>query len=146
MAWELSKWTSSRWSVSRCLLFARLLQVCATLVTAVMNGFLLVYIDINNLGLATSMFCLEMMVRRNSVWPVSERCLPAYRRSGLRRAYLLSRCTPFPTCWKSPKKVQHQINRGLRRWRRSVQWNDACRHNGAVSCRTPHRLPWINTQ
>ncbi|KAI1141769.1 hypothetical protein F5Y05DRAFT_272575 [Hypoxylon sp. FL0543] len=62
MAWQTLKWASARWSVSRCLLFARLLQVCGTLVTAVMNGFLLVYINVNDLGLATSMFCLEMMV------------------------------------------------------------------------------------
>ncbi|KAI0844641.1 hypothetical protein F5Y00DRAFT_196282 [Daldinia vernicosa] len=61
MEWLSSKW-APRWTVSRWLLFARLLQVSGTLVTAVMNGFLLVYIHINRLGLATSMFCLEMMV------------------------------------------------------------------------------------
>ncbi|KAI1458150.1 hypothetical protein F4805DRAFT_457064 [Annulohypoxylon moriforme] len=62
MARELLNWTSTRWSLSRCLLFARLLQVAGTLVTAVMNGFLLVYIHVNRLGLTTGMFCLEMMV------------------------------------------------------------------------------------
>ncbi|KAI1387832.1 uncharacterized protein F4822DRAFT_293660 [Hypoxylon trugodes] len=61
MAWERLKWTLSRWSLSRWLLFARLLQVSSTLITAVMNGFLLVYIHVNHLGLAMSMFCLEMM-------------------------------------------------------------------------------------
>ncbi|KAI0836391.1 hypothetical protein F5Y06DRAFT_274068 [Hypoxylon sp. FL0890] len=62
MARPSLKWASSRWSVSRCLLLARLLQLCGMLVTAVMNGFLLVYIDVNDIGLASSMFCLEMMV------------------------------------------------------------------------------------
>ncbi|OTA61653.1 hypothetical protein K449DRAFT_65510 [Hypoxylon sp. EC38] len=62
MAWEFLKRASSRWSVLRCLLFARLLQVCGTLVTAVMNGFLLVYVNANGLGLASSMICLEMMI------------------------------------------------------------------------------------
>ncbi|KAI1371079.1 hypothetical protein F4677DRAFT_322368 [Hypoxylon crocopeplum] len=58
---HLLKWTSPRWSLSRWLLFARLLQASGTLVTALMNGFLLVYIHLNHLGLAGSMFCLEMM-------------------------------------------------------------------------------------
>ncbi|KAI1208250.1 uncharacterized protein F4807DRAFT_157447 [Annulohypoxylon truncatum] len=62
MARELLKWASTRWSLSRCLLFARVFQVSGTLVTAVMNGFLLVYIHVNRLGLTASMFCLEMMV------------------------------------------------------------------------------------
>ncbi|KAI2633069.1 hypothetical protein GGS26DRAFT_66131 [Hypomontagnella submonticulosa] len=61
MAWESLKWASSRWSLSRWLLFARLLQLSGTLVTALMNGFLLVYIHNNGLGFASSMFCLEMM-------------------------------------------------------------------------------------
>ncbi|KAI2772741.1 hypothetical protein F4815DRAFT_416140 [Daldinia loculata] len=61
MEWLSSKW-APRWTVSKWLLFARLLQVSGTLITAVMNGFLLVYIHDNRLGLATSMFCLEMMV------------------------------------------------------------------------------------
>ncbi|KAI8958124.1 hypothetical protein F5Y11DRAFT_53656 [Daldinia sp. FL1419] len=62
MEWLLPKWASSRWTVSRCLLFSRLLQVSGTLISAVMNGFLLVYIHVNHLGLATSMSCLEMMI------------------------------------------------------------------------------------
>ncbi|KAI1800289.1 hypothetical protein F4811DRAFT_44147 [Daldinia bambusicola] len=62
MEWPSPKWARSRWTISRWLLFARLLQVSCTLVTTVMNGFLLVYIHSNQLGLATSMFCLEMMV------------------------------------------------------------------------------------
>ncbi|KAI1086712.1 hypothetical protein F5B19DRAFT_120096 [Rostrohypoxylon terebratum] len=62
MARDLFKWTSTRWTLSRCLLFARLLQVSGTIVTAVMNGFLLVYIHVNNLGLTSGMVCLELMV------------------------------------------------------------------------------------
>ncbi|KAI0376480.1 hypothetical protein F5Y04DRAFT_266359 [Hypomontagnella monticulosa] len=61
MAWNSLKWASSRWSLSRWLLFARLTQLSGTLVTAVMNGFLLVYINNHRLGLAPSMFTLEMM-------------------------------------------------------------------------------------
>ncbi|KAI1480925.1 hypothetical protein F4774DRAFT_64782 [Daldinia eschscholtzii] len=62
MEWPSPKWALSRWTISRWLLLARLLQVSCTLVAAVMNGFLLVYIHINRLGFATSMFCLEMMI------------------------------------------------------------------------------------
>ncbi|KAI1777254.1 hypothetical protein F4818DRAFT_342145 [Hypoxylon cercidicola] len=54
-------WASSRWSLSRWLLFGRLLQILGTLVTAVMNGFLLVYIHTHRLGFAESMFCLETL-------------------------------------------------------------------------------------
>lgn len=52
-----------RWSFSRWLLVARLLQAAGTLVTALLNGFLLVYTHINRLGFADSMFALELMVR-----------------------------------------------------------------------------------
>ncbi|KAI1439639.1 hypothetical protein F5Y02DRAFT_53982 [Annulohypoxylon stygium] len=62
MARDLCKWTSTRWSLSRCLLFARLLQVSGMIVTAVMNGFLTVYIHVNNLGLTSGIVCLELMV------------------------------------------------------------------------------------
>ncbi|KAI2628612.1 hypothetical protein GGR54DRAFT_353599 [Hypoxylon sp. NC1633] len=56
LKWALSRWGSSKW-----LLFGRLLQVSGTLVTAVMNGFLLVHIHLNRLGLTGTMFCLEML-------------------------------------------------------------------------------------
>ncbi|KAI1769322.1 hypothetical protein GGR53DRAFT_154196 [Hypoxylon sp. FL1150] len=56
MAWPLPTWSLSRW-----LLFGRLLQILGSLVTAVMNGFLLVYILQNRLGLAESMTALELM-------------------------------------------------------------------------------------
>ncbi|KAI5856715.1 hypothetical protein GGS23DRAFT_588843 [Durotheca rogersii] len=62
MAWELSSQWSPRWSLSQLLLFTRLLQASGTLVTAIMNGFLLAYVHLNRLGLANSMFCLEMMI------------------------------------------------------------------------------------
>ncbi|OTA98256.1 hypothetical protein M426DRAFT_326142 [Hypoxylon sp. CI-4A] len=62
MAWERLKWASSRWSIPRLLLLARVLQVMGTLVTAVMNGYLLVYIHDNRLGLSGAMFHLEMLV------------------------------------------------------------------------------------
>ncbi|KAI1099422.1 hypothetical protein F4804DRAFT_84306 [Jackrogersella minutella] len=62
MAWESLRLTPSGWSFSRCLLFARLLQVLGTLITAVVNGFLLVYIHVNRLGLTTIMLYLEIMV------------------------------------------------------------------------------------
>ncbi|KAI0173545.1 hypothetical protein GGR52DRAFT_390951 [Hypoxylon sp. FL1284] len=51
----------SRWSLSRWLLFARLLQAMGSLLTAVMNGWLLVYIHSHKLGLAKSMTSLESM-------------------------------------------------------------------------------------
>ncbi|KAI1473106.1 uncharacterized protein F4812DRAFT_39545 [Daldinia caldariorum] len=62
MEWPSPKWAPSRWTISRWLLLTRLLQVSCTLVTAVMNGFLLAYIHRNRLGVTTSMFCLEMMI------------------------------------------------------------------------------------
>ncbi|KAH9885498.1 hypothetical protein F4778DRAFT_787160 [Xylariomycetidae sp. FL2044] len=62
MAKGLFRLPGTRWRLSRWIALIRLSQALGSLVTAVMNGFLLVYIQLNRLGLASSMFALEMMV------------------------------------------------------------------------------------
>ncbi|KAI5919636.1 hypothetical protein F4810DRAFT_476052 [Camillea tinctor] len=56
MAWILIKWGLPRWLVA-----IRSFQVLLEFVSAVMNGFLLAYIQINHLGWSSSLFALELM-------------------------------------------------------------------------------------
>ncbi|KAI0129502.1 hypothetical protein BJ170DRAFT_681001 [Xylariales sp. AK1849] len=52
----------SRWELSSWLILIRGLQILGTLVSAILNGFLLVYVHINRLGLSSAMFSLEILV------------------------------------------------------------------------------------
>ncbi|ORY62669.1 uncharacterized protein BCR38DRAFT_439429 [Pseudomassariella vexata] len=51
----------AKWGLSTWLVFVRLLQVLAAIVSAGLNGFLLVYIHVNRLGLSQAMSTLEIM-------------------------------------------------------------------------------------
>lgn len=57
--------TMARWGVSSWLVLVRGLQILGVLVSALCNGFLLVYIHVNKLGLTSAMSALEIMVRGN---------------------------------------------------------------------------------
>lgn len=57
----------ARWGLSSWLVFVRCLQILGTLVSAILNGFLLVYIHVNKLGLSSNMFSLEIMVRTTGI-------------------------------------------------------------------------------
>ncbi|KAH8666362.1 hypothetical protein BX600DRAFT_511301 [Xylariales sp. PMI_506] len=50
-----------KWGVSSYLVTFRSFQVLSTLICAILNGFLLVYINLNRLGLTDAMFALEIM-------------------------------------------------------------------------------------
>jgi hypothetical protein len=50
------------------------LQVLGVLTSAVLNGFLLVYIHLHKLGLSASMFTLEILVSGNTVALSPECC------------------------------------------------------------------------
>lgn len=52
----------AQWGLSSYLVVVRALQVLATLISAVLNGFLLVYIQVKALGLSDVMLALEIMV------------------------------------------------------------------------------------
>lgn len=57
----MSTWGVSSWSV-----VVRCLQILGILVSAILNGFLLVYIHIKRLGLSSAMLSLEIMVSNRS--------------------------------------------------------------------------------
>ncbi|KAK9793104.1 hypothetical protein AB5N19_02850 [Seiridium cardinale] len=50
-----------KWGISSYLVVVRSLQVLGTLISAILNGFLLVYIHMNRLGLSGTMLALEIM-------------------------------------------------------------------------------------
>lgn len=52
----------AKWGINSWLVVVRSLQVLGTLVSAILNGFLLVYIHVNRLGLSDTMLALEIMV------------------------------------------------------------------------------------
>lgn len=51
-----------KWGINSWLVVVRSLQVLGMLISAVLNGFLLVYIHLNRLGLSGTMLALEVMV------------------------------------------------------------------------------------
>ncbi|KAI0477288.1 hypothetical protein GGR56DRAFT_400035 [Xylariaceae sp. FL0804] len=61
MAGGSSRRRLSRWGLPRWLALIRLLQALGSMVTAVMNGFVLVYIHLNQHGQTGALFSLEMM-------------------------------------------------------------------------------------
>ena len=62
------------WGLLSWLGLVRGLQVLGVLTSAVLNGFLLVYIHLHKLGLSSSMFTLEILVSGNTVALSPECC------------------------------------------------------------------------
>jgi hypothetical protein len=52
----------AKWGLRTWLVFVRVVQIIGTLMSASLNGFLLVWIHVNRLGLTDDMFALEIMV------------------------------------------------------------------------------------